>query len=109
MATRTRLYWRKQGAASRAYADFRDYADVGGRREALRPAGAPLATDDEPTAQALLTARLEELKRLRRGRALIGEAPKGATLADLARQHLILKKDSAKQTDRWIACAQVHL
>ena len=53
--------------------------------------------------------RLEELKRLRRGRALIGEAPKGASLADLARQHLILKKESAKQTDRWIASAQVHL
>lgn len=104
-----RIYWREQGGIRRAYGDFRDYGDVGGGREALRPAGAAVATDDEPTAQALLTSRLEELKRLRRGRALIGEAPKGTSLADLARQHLILKKDSARQTDRWIACAQLHL
>jgi len=111
MATRSksRLYWRKQGDVARAYADFRDYADVGGAREALRAPGSLRATDDEPTAQALLTARLGELKRLRRGRALIGEAPKGATLADLARQHLILKKESGKDTDDWLSEVQRHL
>lgn len=104
-----RIYWREQGGTSRAYADFRDFADVGGRREGLKPAGAAFATDDEPTAQALLTVRLEELKRLRRGRALIGEAPKGATLAEVARQHLILKKQAGKDTDDWLSEAQRHL
>ncbi len=32
-----RIYWRDQGGVRRAYADFREYADVGGKREALVP------------------------------------------------------------------------
>lgn len=106
---RSRLYAREQGGTRRWYADLRDFADVGGRREALKPAGAKLATDDETVAHALLTVRLDELKRLRRGRAIIGEAPRGKGLADVAREHLILKADAAKHTGRWIATVQLHL
>ena len=33
----TRVFWRAQGGARRAYGDFRDFADVGGGKEALIP------------------------------------------------------------------------
>src|SRR6266849_1481059 len=32
---KSRIYWRERGGTKRAYADLRDYADVGGGREAL--------------------------------------------------------------------------
>lgn len=102
---RSRIYWR----SGRAYGDFRDYRDVGGAQEALKPPGAPRATDDPAVAEALVTARLGELKRLRRDRAMIGEATGGATLADLARQHLILKAEAGKQSERWLLSAEQHL
>lgn len=104
-----RLYTRHQGGALRYYADFRDFSDVGGARESLKAPGTHRATDDPAVAEALLTARLAELKKLRRDRSMIGEGRKGATLAEVARQHLILKKESAKFTDRWIAMSQGHL
>lgn len=103
--TRTRLYVR----AGRFYGDFRDYRDVGGGQEALKPAGTNRATDDRAVAEALLTARLGELKRLRRDRAMIGEGTRGATLGEVAREHLILKAQVGKQSDRWIQCAELHL
>lgn len=54
MATRRngRIYWRDQGGERRAYADFRDYADVGGGREALTPKREKRATTDPDVAQA---------------------------------------------------------
>jgi hypothetical protein len=54
----TRLYVRDQGGSKRFYGDFRDFADVGGRREALIPVGGELATSDEQLAQILLSERL---------------------------------------------------
>jgi integrase len=56
-----RLYTKR----GRYYADFRDYADVGGGKEALIPSGERFATDDEQQAKQLLEARLEELEGLR--------------------------------------------
>ena len=55
---KSRIYWREPGGTTRAYADLRDYADVGGGREALVAEGEKLATADETTAQVLLARRL---------------------------------------------------
>ena len=101
MSTRRRIYWRERGGTRRAYADLRDYADVGGGRETLIARGEKLATTDATTAQVLLARRLEELDGVRRGRALHGETP-GATLADFASVHLVAKAESQKFTEHWL-------
>ena len=54
---KSRIYTREQGGAVRFYGDFRDFGDVGGRREALVPRGADLATTDEKLAVALVAER----------------------------------------------------
>jgi hypothetical protein len=69
---RRRIYWRTRGGARRAYGDFRDYGDVGGKLEALIAAGEKLATTDPDIAESLVTARIRELDAFRRGRALHG-------------------------------------
>ena len=56
-----RVFWRTRGGVRRAYGDFRDYVDVGGRQEALVPAGQKRATNDPDVAHALVAARLKEL------------------------------------------------
>lgn len=96
-----RIYWRERGGTPRAYADLRDYADVGGGREALVAPGEKLATADETTAQVLLARRLEQLDGSRRGRTLHGEAPP-VTLADFAKAHLVAKAESQKFTEHWL-------
>src|SRR5687767_4233971 len=90
---RDRLYWRE----GRAWADFRDYADVGGGREALKAPGTKQATSDEDLARVLLGRRLEVLDGKRRGRVIHGEQ-KEASLAGVARLDLIAKADSKKPT-----------
>jgi integrase len=106
---RNRLYWREQGGECRAYADFRDYADVGGKREGLVASGAKLATTDPDTAQALLADRLRELEAKRHGRGVLGETRKRATLQAFAREHLMAKAKAARTTERWLTQAQAHL
>jgi integrase len=98
---KSRVYWRERGGTRRAYADLRDYADVGGGREALVAQGEKLATADATTAQVLLARRLEQLDGIRRGRALHGEAPP-VTLADFAAAHLVAKAESQKFTEHWL-------
>ncbi len=67
-----RLYHR----ASRGwYGDFRNYADVGGGREALKPEGSPRATEDQGQAALLFGRRLEYLQARRAGRIPAPAAP----------------------------------
>jgi len=102
MGAKPKIYWRERGGgARRAYADLRDYADVGGGREALVPSGEKLATTDATTAQVLLARRLEQLDAARRGRTLHGET-RHATLADFASAHLVAKAESQKFTEHWL-------
>jgi integrase len=108
MKTRTQIYWRARGGVRRAYADLREYADVGGQREALVARGEKRATADPATAQVLLARRLEELDGLRRGRALHGLAGQ-ATLAAFARAHLIAKAESQRFTEAWLAATETCL
>ncbi len=96
-----RIYWRERGGTKRAYADLRDYADVGGGREALAAESEKVATSDETTAHVLLARRLKELDGLRRGRALHGETRR-VTLAEFASAHLVAKAESKKFTDHWL-------
>ena len=81
--TVARLYWRDQGGARRAYGDFRDYADVGGKREPLIAPGEKRATTDQDIAQTLITERVKALEARRRGRTMLG-VTKVTTLAAFA-------------------------
>ena len=105
---RSRIYWRERGGARRAYGDFRDYADVGGGREALVAQGENLATTDATTAQVLVARRLEHLDGIRRGRAIHGIA-KQTTLAAFCREHLIAKAKAGRVTEGWVAADEHFL
>ena len=82
---RDRLY-QKRG---RYYADLRDFADVGGRLEAMKPRGSQYGTDDRDVATRVLAERTEELEKMREGRG--SNASTDASLADYAERHLKLK------------------
>jgi integrase len=99
-----RLYWR----AGRAWADFRDYAAVGGKREALVAPEAGHATTDEVLARVLLGRRLEALEGKHRGRIINGD-PKESTLQSVARLDLIEKADSNEFTDTHLNAVDARL
>jgi integrase len=103
-----RIYWRDQGGVRRAYADLREYADVGGGREALIAVGEKLATTDPATAQVLLARRLEQLTAARQGRAIHGLAG-SAGLSSFSAQHLIAKEEAKRFTEGWIAESEHYL
>lgn len=105
---KSRIYTRMQGGQVRYYADFRDFADVGGKREALIPKGADRATTDEKLAQALVAARLEELE-ARRRRKQRGEPEEEAYLISYAAYHLQRKARSTQITDQWLEAVEKHL
>jgi len=102
---RGRVFWREQGGARRAYGDFRDYADVGGKREALLVPRDRLATSDANLAEVLAAKRLAELNRLRAQRqaGAVHDLPKRTTLPAFAREHLIAKAKAGKTTEDWVA------
>ena len=108
MKRRPKIYWRDRGGVRRAYADLREYADVGGSREPLAAQGEKRATADPTIAQVLLARRLEELEGLRRGRVIHGLAGQ-AHLAEFVDQHLKAKAESGKFTTQWLAAAELYL
>lgn len=87
----SRLYYREGRGW---YADNRDYADVGGRREAMTPKGGRFATKGQDEAMQLLATRLQELEAARAAKAegLAGDP----RLSDYARRHLEIKKKVSK-------------
>jgi integrase len=105
-----RIYWRrwKRGAEPRAYADFRDYADVGGGREALIAPGDSRATTDEIIAEKLVGDRLKELQERRRNRVLTG-IERDAELQEFAAHHLVERARSGQVTDGWLTMMERHL
>jgi integrase len=92
----------------RYWGDFRDYAEVGGRREPLVPDGLHFATTDEVIAQTLATRRLEHLENARRGLVVTGVA-KAMTLREAADAHLKAKAAAGKVTDGWLEETEHHL
>jgi integrase len=105
---RSRIYWRERGGERRVYADFRDFADVGGGREALVPKGGTIATTDPVLADALVGKRLEELQERRRNKNILGRE-RQATLKDYAAHHLLQKSRAGRVTGGWLAMAEMHL
>ena len=103
----SRIYWRNQGGELRAYADFRDFHDMGGRREALVAPGENVATTDPREAEFLMARRLEELRAMRQGKHVERHEP--MALADLVRVHLITTKEAQEVTDAWIEATEVFL
>ena len=106
--TRSRIYWRERGGQRRAYADFRDYCDVGGGREALIPAGQKAATNDPLVAEKLVVDRLKQLQDRRRNRAVL-DVDRQVDLAEFASHHLVQKARSGRFTDQWLATVELHL
>lgn len=107
----SRLYTRHQGGQDRYYADFRDYADVGGKQEALKVPGERRATTDPDVAAKLMADRLTELERLRRGQALTGVI-REESLYRFAAEHLRKKAQGIRKeliTEAWVEHAQMHL
>ena len=84
----SRLYFREGRGY---YADFRDFADAGGRREAMIPPGSNGATMERDDASTILAARLGELKSLR----INGEKQEDRLLREYAKYHL------RKKAEKW--------
>ncbi len=104
----SRLYWRTRSGSRRAYGDFRDYADVGGKLEPLIAAGETFATTDPDVALRLAMRRLDELEAVRKRRAITGKA-QVVTLAAYARDYLVVKRRSGRVTTGWLAACQDFL
>lgn len=102
-----RVYNRGQRGVPRYWADFRDYADVGGRQEALVPDGVSLATTDPGEAVRLAAARLAHYQRVR---ADLPTGPAAERRLDaFASEHLIEKAREEEADPRWIEKAEHHL
>lgn len=104
------IYGRKQGKEGklRYYGDFREYADVGGKREALVPAGGKRATDDKRLAVLIAAERIESLENQRRNRQL-GVPEEDASLAAYASYHMKKKATSGGATPEWLEAVELHL
>ncbi|HUG01667.1 MAG TPA: hypothetical protein VML95_07370, partial [Longimicrobiales bacterium] len=104
----SRVYARTRRGVTRYYADFRDYADVGGKQMALVPEDQTRATTD-PDVAAVLAA--EELKRLKAKRSLKDTTgiKESAGLEAYAAHHLVEKARAGRTTERWLELAEGHL
>ena len=84
----TRLYWREGRGW---YADLRSFADVGGKREAMKPEGSRGATDDEDMANRIYLVRKDELKTLRKNGGKQEPEPGDVSMVEYAKRHLAMK------------------
>jgi integrase len=104
---RQRLFTKSQGGQARFYFDGRDYADVGGKREAMLLPGQRYAVTDRAVAEALAAQRLTQLQKLRL-RAVHHE-PLPAALGQYASDHLVKKAASGTCSDRWLVNTERYL
>lgn len=102
-----RLLPRSRGGPIRYYADFRDYADVGGKVEKLAPPGQFHATTDFADAKAYAESWLAELID-RRNRQPVA-ASKTRTFGTFAAYHLAQKAINQEADAQWLDSAQRHL
>lgn len=108
MGKKKRIYWRERGGESRAYGDFRDYADVGGGQEALIPRGSALATTDPDVARALVDQRVKQFEEARRHRNLLGRRGP-ARLKAFVDHHVKLKRELGRVTASYVDKVEAHL
>jgi integrase len=99
-----RVYWRR----GRAWGDFRDFADVGGKLEPLKTSPDSYATTDPDVAAHLATERVKQLEGRRRSRHLLG-VEQQATLGEFAAHHLREKAKAGRVTDAWLGMTQDRL
>src|SRR2546426_9468902 len=102
--SRSRIIWREQGGAPRAYGDFRQ---LGGGREALRLPGTKRGVTDPELAEVLFEKHAGALREARL-RGAVG-LPQPATLATFAAEHLMAKAKGGKSTDAWLVQGERHL
>ena len=102
---KSRIYWRNE----KAYGDFRDFADVGGKREALKPSGMRVPTTDPDVAAKLSSDRVTELEAMRRDKGLFGETVEERGLAEYAAHHLQEKARSGRVTEGHLAVSENYL
>src|SRR4051812_15056365 len=105
---KSRIYWRARGGGRRAWADFRDYVDVGGRQEALVAPGQHVATSDPDVAAHLVARRLAELDAARHRRLISGRG-EVTPLAGYASNYLVVKKRAGRVGDGWLAASEGFL
>jgi len=105
---RRRVYWRTRGGHPRAYADFRDYRNVGGGLQPLVAPGDRYATTDAIIAEKLANDRLRELQEAKRNKVLLGTA-RSASLETFAAHHLTEKTRSDQFTGQWLRSIARHL
>ena len=99
-----RIYTRRGG---RFYADFRDFAAVGGRQEALKPPGSNRATTDPEEASRLAERRMAELEALRVTPASQRQLPR--TLAAYGEHHVRALRTEDRVTEQWLENIGRHL
>ena len=99
-----RIYTRRGG---RFYADFRDFAAVGGRQEALKPPGFTRATVDPEEARRLAERRMAELEALRVTPASRRQLPR--TLAAYGEHHVRALRTEDRVTEQWLENIGRHL
>ena len=94
----TRVFWRANNKAGerRAYGDFRDYADAGGRKEALIPPGARTPTTDPDVAAALAVRRVKEFEQARKDGVILG-VKRRVCLGEYSMEHLAQKEKARKK------------
>lgn len=94
---------------NRFYADFRDYADVGGTLTALIPTGQRMATKNRDEANLVATEHLRRLEAARHGRAFGGVAAL-TTLAEASMTFLLETANEAGAPEAaWMAQCERHL
>lgn len=103
--TSSRIRWRHQGGALRAYAELRD---LGAGRRALIPPDETQATTDPEVAESLLTKLLTELEEQKRNRVLLGLDPE-ADLAESCIEHVQEKEDSGEYDEGWLEVLSTYL
>jgi len=94
-----------RGGERRAYGDFRDFADVGGGREALKLPSSENATTDPDIAAQLAADRVKELEGRRRNKVLLG-VEREATLKAFAAHHLVAKAKAGRTSRRWLEATE---
>lgn len=104
-----RVFWRNQGGEPRAYGNFRDYSDVGGKRkEALIPEDAKQATTDPVIAAALADAKVKEYEQRRRSKNVLG-VKQEYSLQEYAAHHLVETAKEGRVSRDWLSTREGQL
>lgn len=109
MGTKRRKNGRIALRGRRWYGDFRDFADVGGGIESLKPPGQRYGTTDQDIAAKLAADRVAELEQRRRDKYILGREKEVQSLSEYAAHHLRAKARAGKVRDATIAVCEQQL